>query len=203
MIGGLLGKKIGMTQVFTEDGHGAGHRDPGRALPGHAGEDGRDRRLRRRPARHGRPQAQERDEAGIRPCARGQGRTEAVHPRSGRTTAPTSWSSARSLTVEMFKEVAARGRHRHHEGQGIPGRHEAPRIPRPSGIARRVEGPPRAGLHRQQHRSRPHAPGHPHGRPHGQRTATPPRNLKVVKSGSREEPRCSSKAPSRAQSAAM
>ena len=55
MVTGIIGKKVGMTQLFLEDGTaGPGHGAPGRPLRRRAGEDGADRRLRGGAARPGR-----------------------------------------------------------------------------------------------------------------------------------------------------
>ena len=55
MVTGIIGRKVGMTQVFAKDGTViAGDRHQGRAVRRRPGEDGGDRRLRGGAARPGR-----------------------------------------------------------------------------------------------------------------------------------------------------
>ena len=146
---GLLGLKVGMTQVYDDKGKMAPVTVLGRALPGPAGPQPGARRLRRRAARlpgqarrkATRPSAATSPPSSTRKrrkaaperrraaAAQGQLRAAALHPRvPSRQARPTSRSARMLTAAEVFKDVAARRRHRHQQGPRHHRRHEAAQL---------------------------------------------------------------------------
>ena len=149
MVTGIIGKKLGMTQVFGQDGTVT----PGTVIKAgpvrrRAGQGDGDRRLRGRAARPRRRAAGAGAQAARRPLQEGRRAADARAPRSdagGRQRgAEGRRSGARHRRV---RERRSRRRHRHQPRQGLPGRHEAPQLPRRRRDAR-LDVPPRARLDR-------------------------------------------------------
>ena len=170
---GLVGRKAGMTRVFTDAGDAAGDGHRGPAESRHAGEATR------------RPTAIAPCRSRSAPAARpGSTKPVAGHYAKPRVAAgPRSSSSSASprakarssktgaeLKVDLFKEGQVVDVTRHDERQGLRGRHEAPRLRR-----RHDEShgnsvvAPCPGLHRPAPDAGPRVPGQAHGGPHGRR----------------------------------
>ena len=168
---GLLGRKVGMTQIFDEAGNvDAGHGDPGRARATCCScARSRARRLRGRaiglsatsPAAL--PAAAP---AATLPSSTASGSGPRARPASSRSPRPIasrSGSSANSaapsraspvgqeIDVDIFAEVKRRRRDRHHQGPRHRRRDEAAQLPRPAGLARREESASPRRLDRLQH----------------------------------------------------
>ena len=163
---GLLGRKVGMTQIYQENGT---------VVPVTVLECGPctvlqvrtagSRRLSRLAARLRRQEAQERHPGRAGPCqARSTPSPSDSSARSARTGRPRS-AEGQTLTVELFKRDHAGRRDRHQQGPRLRGRHEAARVPRPAGHARRQADAPPPRLVGPQRRPGPHPEGHPQAGP--------------------------------------
>ena len=172
MVTGIIGKKVGMTQLFLEDGtRGTGHRAPGGPVRGRAGQDGPDRRLRGRADRLRREQAVQGQQADRRPLQEGQRAADARAPRGAasprarkrRRPAIRCWCSI----FNQGERVDVIGTSK---GTGLPGHRQAPPLPRRRRVAR-LDVPSRAGLDRRLVVSVARASRHAHARAHGRWTA--------------------------------
>ena len=145
----ILGRKLGMTQVWGDDDRlDPGDRHRGRALRRVAAQDGEAGRLRGRPARVRRRSSRARSN---KPMT-GHFAKAKVEPKRHlaevRARARASrYKVGQKITVDIFEPGAHGPRHRHEQGQGLPGRHEAPQL---QGRSRRPRFalPPRARFDR-------------------------------------------------------
>ena len=148
---GILGQKLGMTQIFADDGTAvpvtviAGGSLRGRAAQDRGAIDGYEavqlglRRGPRPPKKSTKPrEGPLREGRRRRRCG---GSASSASPRA-RTPRPGD-----EVKVSIFAARGVRGRDRHQQGQGLPGRHQAPRLPRRPRHPR-LDVPPRAGLDR-------------------------------------------------------
>ena len=168
----LLGKKLGMTQVFQEDGRVE------RVTVVEAGPVSRDRhphvrprRLRGRAARVRRDQGEAPHQGRARPPQEGR-RPAAAPRRASSATRPASSRSARPSPSRSFEKGDTRQGRRHLEGQGLPGHDQAPQLlPRPGQprLAQRA----RAGLDRRLRHAVARVQGHPRPGPDGQQARHP------------------------------
>ena len=173
MVTGIIGRKVGMTQVFDADGtvH-PGHRHQGRPVRRRAGEDRADRRLRGRAARPRRGDAGEGEQADRGPLQEGQRAADARAPRSASSRrAATRVKAGDQVLVVDLRRRRARRRHRHRPRQGLPGRRQAPPFRGRRGDAR-LDVPPRARIDRRLVVPVARRQGHARGGPHGRRAAS-------------------------------
>ncbi len=149
MVTGIIGKKLGMTQVFGQDGTAT----PGTVIKAGpcvvvqakaAATDGYDGGA----ARAGRGASRARAQAARRPLQEGR-RAADAHPPRGRAGGRQRGAEAGRSGAHHrpLRERRSRRRHRHQPRQGLPGRHEAPQLPRRRGHAR-FDVPPRARIDR-------------------------------------------------------
>ena len=200
---GLIGRKVGMTQVF------GGRRQPrpgdGRSRPGPARSSGirtqGAARLRRAPARASSAKKKNVTQAGGRASSR-----RPTWPRCGvlreiRLEKTERLAGLRGRPGAHRRDVRARRagrRGRRHQGQGLPGRRQAPRLVRRRRHPR-LDVPPRARA-RSAPRPIPRACGRATSCPGG--WAAMRRTVLNVQRGARDaraEPRCSSRRGARRQ----
>ena len=169
---GILGKKLGMTQIFAEDGDGGpGDGDPGRALPGRAARrpprptattrcSSAWSRSRRR-STSTKPQAGHFKKAGVPPMRRlAEFQLDAGRGRSR----PATRSRPRSSQADDYVDVIGTSK-----GKGFQGVDQAPRLPRrPRHATARCSTAPRARSAPRPFPSRVY-PGHARHRPDGRR----------------------------------
>ena len=150
MVTGIIGKKVGMTQVFDDGRHGrAGHRHQGRALRRRAGEDARRR------------DGYEAVQLGLVEERPAQGRTSRSPATTRRPNVPPT-RVRREVKVAPggdalegrrpgarldLRRRRPRRRDRHQPRQGLPGRRQAPPLPRRRRDPR-LDVPPRARVDR-------------------------------------------------------
>ena len=170
MVTGIIGRKVGMTQIFDAGRHGAsGDGHQGRAVRRRAGEDRADRRLRGGAARPRRGDAGE----GRASRLAGHYKKANVPPtrvrREVRLAAGRRGAEGRRSGAGVdLRQRRARRRHRHRPRQGLPGRRQAPSLRRRRGDAR-LDVPPRARIDRRLVVSVARRQGHARGRPDGRR----------------------------------
>ena len=131
------------------------------------------------------------EEAGARPVHQGRRPAAALRPRGSSSRPPISRSSkwaSRSRSATVFSPLTYIDVERHVQGQGLPGRHEAPphaRLPRHARYARVL---PSRRLDRLPPDPRPRPQGQAHGRSHGRRQDARCRTWCSSRSTSRTEP---------------
>ena len=175
---GLLGRKVGMTQIYDDDGQGRpGDGDPGRSVPRAAGADRGARRLRSgsaglsrqapsscqpqraRSCRQARQQAPEAPR-GRRRRGRRQGRLRAASVSFASSAAPSAGIEVgQELEVDVFADVKAVDVIGTSKGRGTAGvmkRHNFAGQRATHGVKK---VPPPRRRHRLQRRSRPRAQG--------------------------------------------
>ena len=148
MVTGLIGKKVGMTQLFDADGtvHPATVLKAGPCVVAQV-KTARERRLRGGAARARRGQADEGEQADAGPLQEGRRAADARAARDegqGRRRCRQAGRPGQRLDLRRRR---ARGRDRHQPRQGLPGRREAPPLrgrPRDA----RLDVPPRARIDR-------------------------------------------------------
>ena len=165
---GLVGRKCGMTRIFRENGDSVpvtviealpnrvttvktAERDGYRAVQVTVGAA---------------PKAHRHDEGRSRPLRAGEGR---AGPRAlgvpARRRRGRGARARRRAQGRPLQEGPVRRRQRHHEGQGLRGRHQAPPLLAPVHVARQLAVAPRAGLHRSAPNAGPRVPGQADGGP--------------------------------------
>ena len=170
MVTGIIGKKIGMTQVFGQDGTAtpgtviqAGPcvvvQAKGKATDGY--EAVQIGLVEDRPARVRKPLAGHYKKAGVPPT---RVRREVKEAPGSEAMKPGD----QVLVTGVFDERRSRRRHRHQPRQGLPGRHEAPQLPRRRGDAR-LDVPSRPRIDRRLVVPVARRQGHARGGPDGRR----------------------------------
>ena len=181
---GLLGRKVGMTQIFDESGQrGAGDGDsrPGRATCCSCARRSATATRRCSWAFSTSPAAwpvavnvvmspsstasapRRRAKAGVEPLPKADCEPQRfVREFRGSTE---GLAVGQTLDVESLRRGQARRRHRHHQGPRHRRRHGAAQLPGPAGHARREESASPRRLDRPEPVPRPRAQGPPHGRP--------------------------------------
>ena len=158
---GLLGRKVGMTQIYQDDGT---------VVPVTVLECGPCTVLQvRTEERDGYHAWQlgfvDKKRKSATQAERGHARKVNAEPkryvREVRQDGPTEVSEGQTLTVELFNQVAQCRRDRHQQGTGLRGRHEAARLPRAAGLARRQAHAPPPRLLGPQCRPGADPEGHP------------------------------------------
>ena len=170
MIQGLIGKKLGMTQIFDETGlaHPVTVLEAGPCVVTQikTSEQGW---LRGGPARLRSRQAPEQARAGTPPGER-------IHVADAcarsRPTTIDEYEVGQVIKADAFRRGRVGRRDRHFERPWLPGWRQAPWLPRRSEDARSIGPPPRSGLDRFQRHAGTRLQGNADGRTHGQRRVT-------------------------------
>ena len=166
---GILGRKLGMTQIYVEDGTAIPvtviQAGPCLVVQRKTAEtDGYEAvqigLVEEKPAKVNQPQGGHFKKAGVAPVRR-------VEEFRVAATATTTQGGRRGESHDLRREGVG-GRRRHEQGQGLSGRHEASWLPRRPGSPR-LDVPPRAGLHRLVGLPVPGLPRHAGDRPDGRR----------------------------------
>ena len=130
---GILGKKIGMTQVFRRGrAGGAGHAAEGGTLRGGAAQDAGHRRLRRGAARSDRVHQASSASTSRRPGHLKKAGAEGVqvHARVPPAAGDGDLKPGDQILVGSVQAQRQGGRDRHQQGPRLRGRRQAPSFPR-------------------------------------------------------------------------
>jgi large subunit ribosomal protein L3 len=177
---GMLGRKVGMTQIYETDGT---------AVPITVLECGPCTVLQVRTAdRDGYHAVQlgfaDKKRKSASQAERGHAKKANAEPkrfvREIRQPGPTDVAEGQTLTVDVFDADPPGRRHRHQQGPGLLGRHEATRLQGAAGDARRQADAPPPGLVGPECRPGPYPQGDPQARQFGNARITV-KNLKVVR----------------------